>query len=295
MAIEGSALQLTSHQAQHKGVAGNNDRAISGKARAGVNGALARDAASSETAQTGSENGQSCQIQLEQQVRKSFESSHELMATSNRLVRGGAEGRAEQSSSSRLYAAANLYANSLFSIAKETSGWESDSKPADRSNANQGQTDRAETNQVRDRASAHAGPGKSGLTAADVIAVTLINHAVKASLNAFELNHAVRDIGSTDAAAEQLRNHAKAMAADGRQAVKEILAGLQEKGKSPADAASDDKAPGNRAGTPRSENQAGWAGTQVQALAQQAREVMRVLDELNGDSVATPVRTRRSR
>jgi hypothetical protein len=295
MAIEGSTLQWTTHQAHQNSVVGTSDHAISGKGRARVNGTDVRDAANGETARTGSEKGESCQIQLQQHVRKSFESSRELMTTGNRLLRAGAEGRGEQASASRFYAAANVYANSLISIASENNGGEAGSKPADRSNANQRQADRAESNQDRDRSSAHAGPGKSRLAAGDVIAVTLINHAVKESLKAFELNHSVRDIGSTDAAAEQLRSHAKAMSAEGRESVKEILAGLNEKGKSPSDAANEDKAPGNRAGVSRSDNQAGSAGTQVQALAEQAREVIRVLDDLSGESVATPERARRSR
>jgi hypothetical protein len=295
MAIDGSTLQWTTQQAHQKGVVGTSDHAISGKGRTQVNGTDARDAAPRETARTGSENGESCQIQLQQHVRKSFESSRELMTTSNRLLRAGTEGRGDQSSSSRFFAAANVYANSLVSIASETNGGEASSKPADRSNANQRQADRAESNQGRDRSSAHAGSGESRFATADVIAVTLINHAVKESLKAFELNHSVRDIPSTDVGAEQLRSHAKAMAAEGRQSVKEILAGLNEKGKSRSDAANEDKAPGNRAGASRSDNQTGSSGTQVQALAQQAREVIRVLDEMSGESVATPERARRSR
>jgi hypothetical protein len=252
-------------------------------------------AASGGTARTKSENGKSCQIQLQQHARKSFESSHELMTTSNGLVRGEAPGRGEQASSSQLYAAANTYASSLFSIARETGGWEAGWKPADRSRAEEGRADRAESNQDRDRTNANAGSSESRLSAADVIAVTLINHAVKESLNAFELSYSVRDIASTDAAAEQLRSHAKAMASEGRQSVKEIVAGLDEKGKSPSVSANDDKTPGNRASATRAENQAGRAGAQVQALAQQAREVIRVLDELSGQAVATPERVRRSR
>jgi hypothetical protein len=294
MAIEGSALQLTTQQACGTCTAGKSDHATSGTGVSGVNAAGATTA-SGGTARTTSENAENCQIQIQQHARKSFESSHELMATSNRLLRGGSEGRAAQASSSRLYAAANLYASSLFSIARETGGWEAGWKPADRSNADQGQADKAESKQDRDRSTAHVGSSESRLTAADVIAVTLINHAVKVSLNAFELNHSVRDIASTDAAAEQLRSHAKAMAVEGRQSVKEILAGLNEKGKSPSDATNDDKTPGNRAGATRAENQAGWSGSKVQALAQQAREVVRVLDELSGQAVATPERTRRSR
>jgi hypothetical protein len=295
MAIEGSSLQLTSQQAHQKGAAGTSDHAISGTRRTSVNGADARDAARSGTASTTSDNGQSCQIQLEQHVRKSFESSHELMTASNLLLRKGAEARGDEAKASRLYDAANSYATSLFSIARETYGWEAGSKPADRSNADQGRSNKSESNQDRDRSSAHAGSGESRFTTADLTAVALINHAVKESLNAFELNHSVRDIGSTDAAAEQLRSHAKAMAAEGRQSVKEILAGLDEKGKSPSGAANDAKTPGNRAGAARAENQAGRAGSQIEALAQQAREVIRELDELGGHAVAAPERVRRSR
>ena len=120
MAIEGSELQMTIHQAAVQGTAGRSDHAISGSGRAGVNGADARNAAPGRAARSVSENGQGCQIKLEQQVRKSFESSHELMTASDRLLRGGAEARGDRAWTSRLHAVANVYANSLFSIAKET-------------------------------------------------------------------------------------------------------------------------------------------------------------------------------
>lgn len=73
-------------------------------------------------------------------------------------------------------------------------------------------------------------------------------------------------LGSTDAAVEILRTHAKAMAAEGRQSVNEILTGLHEKTKSPSGTANDDnKAAGNRAGAERTENnQASWSGSQIQ-------------------------------
>jgi len=44
---------------------------------------------------------------------------------------------------------------------------------------------------------------------------------------------------------------------------------------------SDFNARGNRA---RGEGQRGWSGTQVEALAQQTREVMRILEELGGET-----------
>jgi len=294
MAIEGTTMQLTIHQACGACAAEKSDQATSGTGVSRVN-AAGTAAASGGTARTKTENGETCQIQLQQHVRKSFECSHELMTTSNRLVRGGAEGRGEQASSSRLYAAANLYSSSLFSIAKATGGWEAGWKPADRSRADQGQTNKAEPNQDRDRRSADASSSECRLTASDVTAVTLINHAVKESLNAFELNYSVRDIGSTDAAAEQLRSHANAMAAEARKSVNEIMKGLHEKGKSSSGAANDDKTSGTRTGADKAENQAGSSGSHVQELAKQAREVVRVLDELSGQTIASPERARRSR
>lgn len=140
MAIEGSALQLTVHQACGACAAGTSDDANSGANVSGVKAAGVK-AGSGGTVRSESENGKNCQIQIQQHARKSFESSQELMTTCNGLVRGRAEGRGEQASASRLYAAANQYASSLFSIARETGGSEAGWKPADRSRADQGQAD----------------------------------------------------------------------------------------------------------------------------------------------------------
>ena len=76
------------------------------------------------------------------------------------------------------------------------------------------------------------------------------------------------------------------MAAEGRKSVNEILAGLHEQGTKSPGTTSDDKAPANRSIAARAENQAGWSGSHVEALRQQAGEVIRVLDE----SVVKPSR-----
>jgi hypothetical protein len=234
-------------------------------------------------------------IQLQEHARKSFENSLELMTASNRLVRAGSEAHGDQAKSSRLYAAANLYANSLYSIAGETFGREAGRKPEDRSSADKGQADKALVSQDRERPNTNAGSAEYRLTAADLTIVSLINHAVKESLSAFELSQTLRDPRASDAAVELLRNHAEAMAAEGRQSVKEILASLREKGAGTKDAANDRKAPANRAGIASAESQAGSSGSQIEALAQQAREVVLALDELGGQAVAAPERNRRSR
>ncbi len=295
MAIEGSELQLSIHQASCAGAAQKSDRAITGSIGAGANSASAANAASGGSATPVSENGRGCQIELEQQVRKSFETSHELMKASDRQLGGETAARGDRAKAARLHAVATLYANSLFSIAKETNGSEASSKPADRSTAEAGRAEKAESTQVRKGHSTEAGSGESQLTPADVTRFTLINHAVKESLNAFELNHSLRDMGANDPAAQQLRNHAKAMAADGRQSVTEILASLRTKDTTKSSTASDDKSLSNRAGAASAANQAGWSGSQIQTLAQQAREVIRELDELDGHAVAAPKRNRRSR
>src|SRR5580658_1964078 len=82
MAIEGSELQLTIHQACSAGTAGTGDHAISGSGGAGVNASAAKNVAPGAAARSVSEDGRGCQIQLEHQVRKSFENSHELMTAS---------------------------------------------------------------------------------------------------------------------------------------------------------------------------------------------------------------------
>ncbi|HZW35024.1 MAG TPA: hypothetical protein VFF52_30145 [Isosphaeraceae bacterium] len=61
------------------------------------------------------------------------------------------------------------------------------------------------------------------------------------------------------------------MAAESRQSVEQVIASLREKQvAAPSPSGSGSKA------------QQGWSGTQTQALAQQDREVIRVLDELGG-------------
>jgi hypothetical protein len=292
MAIEGSELQLTIHQACSAGAAGTGDHAISGSGSAGVNASAATNVAPGAAARSVSEDGRGCQIQLEHQVRKSFENSHELMTASERLIRGETEARGDRAGASQLHAVANVYANSLNSIAREC-GWDAGSKPADRSTADQGQAEKGDSTRNRKGRDAQVGSGEFQFTTADVTMFTLINHAVRESLNAFELNHSVRDMGANDAAVQQLRNHAKSMAADGRESVNEIVASLHENGPRTSGAASDDKAPGNRAGAARAESQAAGPGSQIKTLAQQAREVIRVLDELDGQVVAAPKGNRR--
>ena len=213
-----------------------------------------------------SENGQGCQIQLEQQVRKSFKNSQELMIASDRLLRGESEARGERAGTSRLYAVANRYASSLNSIAREN-GDEAGSKPAARSTAEEGKAEKAESSQDRKVRSTQVRSGERQLTSADATMFTLINHAVKESLNAFELNHSVRELAASDPAVQELRNHAKAMAAEGRKSVNEILAGLHEQGTKSPGTTSDDKAPANRSIAARAENQAGWSGSHVERCA----------------------------
>jgi hypothetical protein len=293
MALQGSDLQLTIRQAGCADAAGTTGHATSenGEKRAG-----GQDAASSGTAKPASEDGQACLIQVEQHVRKSFENSQELMTTSNRLLRAGSEAHGDRAKSSRLYAAANLYANSLYSIAGETFGWEAGWKPADRANGDKGQADKGEARQDKEHSAAkRAGSDEHRFTTADLTNVSLINHAVKESLSAFELSQSLRDMGANDAAAQHLRNHAKAMADEGRKSVNEIFASLHEKRTGTPGAANDRKTPGNRTGTASAESHAGWSGTQIRALAQQAREVVRVLDQLDGQAVAAPEGIRRSR
>ena len=124
--------------------------------------------------------------------------------------------------------------------------------------------------------------GRARLNTADLATVTLINYAVKESLNAFELSQALRGAGAGDDATQSLREHARTMAADSRQSVEQILASLKERAEAGTPAAgSDANAPGNRTAV---EGHASWSGTQVQGLAQQAREVVRMIEELNGEA-----------
>jgi hypothetical protein len=295
MAIEGSELQLTIHQVCCADAAESGDRANSGSSDASVSASATANAVPVATARRARENGQGCQIQLEQQARKSFKNSQELLIASDRLLRGESEAHGDHAGTSRLYAVANRYASSLNSIAREN-GDEMGSKPAAWSKAEEGQAEKAESTQDRKVRSTQLRSGERQLTSADATMFTLINHAVKESLNAFELNHSVRDMAASDPAVQELRNHAKAMAAEGRKSVNEILAGLHEKGTKSPGTTSDDKATANRSIAARAENQAGWSGSQVEALAQQAGEVIRVLDELGAHAVATPERSsRRSR
>ena len=91
--------------------------------------------------------------------------------------------------SSRLYAAANLYANSLYSIAGETFGWEAGWKPADRETGTRAKLTRVRLARIRSTPPPKlAGSDEHRFTTADLTNVSLINHAVKESLSAFELS-----------------------------------------------------------------------------------------------------------
>ena len=266
MAIAGSELQLTIRQAG--GLA-----AVSKETRVGIPGVV--DVAVTRTGAVGDDpgrgTGQGGLVQLQQQARRSFRNSYELMKTSNRLLRAGTETRDDRATSSRFYAAANLYANTLYTIARETFGWQAGWEPNDRSPADQG-----------GESTVHPGATGARLSTADLATVTLINYSVKESLNAFELNQSLRNLGAGDAAAQSLREHARAMAADSRQSVEQILASLKERTEAGTPAAgADANAPGNRTA---GEGHASWSGTQVQGLAQQAREVVRMLEELGGEA-----------
>jgi hypothetical protein len=150
----------------------------------------------------------------------------------------------------------------LYAIARETFGWQAGWEPNDRSPADQG-------------GESSVNPGASGarLSTADLATVTLINYSVKESLTAFELSQALRGAGAGDDATRSLREHARSMAANSRESVEQILASLKERA---------------NAGTPTTGSDAkasaSWSGTQVQGLAQQAREVVRMLEELGGEA-----------
>jgi hypothetical protein len=262
MAIAGSELQLTIRQAGGQAAAGKETHVeIPGV----VDVAVTRTRAPGDDPGKGT--GHGGLVQLQQQARRSFRNSYELMKASNRLLRAGAETRDDRATSSRFYAAANLYANTLYAIARETFGWQAGWEPNDRSPADQG-----------GESSVHPGASGARLSTADLATVTLINYSVKESLNAFELSQALRNASAGDGATRALREHARAMAADSRQSVEQILASLKEKAEA---AGSDANAPGNRAAA---EGHASWSGTQVQGLAQQAREVVRMLEELGGEA-----------
>jgi hypothetical protein len=260
MALEGSELQLTIRQAGGPVVVSKTD---DGVARTN---ALDGPAGTAGTKKSGL-------IQLQHQVRRSFQESYELMKAGNRLLRGGAEAREERASASRLYAAANLYANTLYSLGRQTFGWQAGWDPADRSTP-----DRA--GQDQEPGTTHEGGPK--LTTADLASITLINHSVKESLSAFEIKRSLHHRVAGDAAAKLLRDHAHAMAKESRQSVEQLLASLHER----AAAGTPEPKPGKDAAAPA--GQEGWSGTHVQALAQQAREVIRVLDELGSETGAAP-------
>jgi hypothetical protein len=268
MAIEGSQLQLTIREAGAPG---------------GQPGAVPRPGAAGQPAAAGAgAMGQGNLVQLQQQARRTFQDSYELMKSGNRMLRDGGEGQAP---ASRLYAASNLYANSLYAFARETFGWEVGWQPT-----GGGNDERARPGQDQVR------PGGAGtrISTADLATVTLINHGVKESLAAFELHHALRDKGDDDAAAQQLRQHARSMATKSRQTIDQVVASLRERGGNAEGAAGAAGRPAGVGAPPAAAGgQAGWSGSNMQALAQQAREVVRVLDELGGEGGASGARTGR--
>jgi len=263
MALEGSELQLTIRQAGGPVLAGKTDGGVARTSETDGPGA----------AKAGGKHGG--MVQLQHQVRRSFQESYELMKASNRLLRGGAEAREreERAPASRLYAAANLYANTLYSLGRQTFGWQAGWDPADRSTPDR-------TGEDKEPGTTHeVGPK---LTTADLASITLINHSVKESVSAFELKRSLHHRMAGDAASKLLHDHADAMAKESKKSVEQILASLHER----AAAGTPEPKPDNEAAAPGAHE--GWSGTQVQALAQQAREVIRVLDELGSETGGAP-------
>lgn len=296
MAIEGSELQLTIRQAGGPVVAGTSDSGVSRTSGPG----------GSDPAMTGM--GQGGLVQLQQQARRSFQASYELMKTGNQLLRSGTEARDERASASRLYAASNLYSSTLYSFARQTFGWQAGWEPTDRSHPDRGQAGDAAAGerpvtpgQGRERGVAHAGAGGIKLPTADLATVTLINHAVKESLDSFEINQSLLGTSAVDAGVQRLREHARTMATESRRSIEQILVSLRERGATGAPGVTSEGAgavsrpvhPANEA--TGSGGQEGWSGTQVQVLAQQAREVIRVLDELGGQAGGATGATRGNR
>jgi hypothetical protein len=251
MALDGSELQLIISQA---GGPVTGARTDAGVTRTGVAGAGA------------TEPGRGGVIQLQHRARRSFQDSYEMMKASNRLLRAAGEERAERAAASRLYAASNLYVNTLYTLGRQTFGWQAGWEPTDRSE--EGGAGQAAT------------AGAAKLSTGDVAMITLINHAVKESLGAFELSRSLHNQATGDPACEQLLAHARLMVAESRQSIERILASLRESGGASGAAPS-----GGAAGAGAQE---GWSGTQVHALAQQAREVIRVFDELCGQPGGAP-------
>jgi hypothetical protein len=302
MALDGSNMQLTIRQT---GVPAGPGIGAPGIPPAGAPGAPgAAPPPGAPGAQPGAMPGQGGVMQLQQETRRAFQGSYDLIKESNKLLRSSSESRGERSSASRLYAAANLYSNSLYSLARETFGWEAGWEPTDRSR---------EGEQPGQPAPGQPAPGQpapgqlpvgqprlgamSRISPTDIAAITALNHAVKEAIDAFELSQAMRGQGDDGDGSKRLREHVRAMSESSRKTVDQILASARERAPGAPGAAPG--APGAAPGAPgaapgaapppgadRPIGGAGWSGTEMQALAQQAREVVRVLDELgsNGGS-----------
>jgi hypothetical protein len=254
MALDGSELQLVISQAGGPVTGARTDAGVTRTGGAGGAGTGA------------TEPGRGGLIQLQHRARRSFQESYEMMKASNRLLRAAGEERAERAAASRLYAASNLYVNTLYTLGRQTFGWQAGWEP----------TDRSEEGGAGQAATAR-GPK---LSTGDIATITLINHAVKESLGAFELSQSLHDQAAGDRAGQQLREHALLMAAESRQSIERILASLNE-----SRGTTETTPSGGAAGAVAKE---GWSGTQVHALAQQAREVIRVFDELCGQAGGAP-------
>jgi len=144
------------------------------------------------------------------------------------------------------------------------------------------------------------------LSSADRTSIALINHAVKEALDSMQLKHMTHMMGSSDSPpARALLAHAREMDSESRQALQGLLGaragGVGRTGAGTAGAGSsrgaDDQLSG-RAGNrtldgaggavdraSRGTGAAGLsgdAGGPVQALAQQARELIQVIQEISG-------------
>ena len=262
MAIEGCDLQLTGRQSGVLAGADKIARSTSGTSGRASAGPTTVEAGWGETAQ------------LEHQARRAFQASHELMNTSNRLLRERAFAPGgSRDSAARLYAPAHRYANTLFSFAREAFGWQPSWELTEGPQGEAAQVARAR--QARERGT-DAGAATTeiahptSLDPAELTTVMLINHSVQDSLAAFTLQQSLRQNGSDDEAGRRLEEHAKSMADEGRRSLQQIVARLNARW-------GETHAGRNHA---KAKTSQGWSTAQSRDLATQALELIRVLDEI---------------
>jgi hypothetical protein len=308
IAIDGGDLQLAAQAArggryqdgQRRNAENQRDNAANAENRRDNNAANAEnrrdnDAANADNRRDNdAENQQRQQAnqqvvqQLQRQASQEFQASNRLLAAAEEDFRGQDGGAASREDGSawarRLHTAAHQYVQTLQTLSGVQEG-RSDAT----NNSVGGQAD-----QQNDRAGsgARSGQGENNaeagrLNRTDAARVVLVNHAVRQALQASEINQWTQAAGSQRAAvqgasAQRLQEHARRLASESRQILQSVQASAN-RGDRGADDRRDNADAGQRNQAAGNQEAAGQHGqVSVQALAQQAQQVVDTLQRISG-------------